>query len=318
MLEWTGERFLPWINESALAYEHLHRYAYAAALVKGKRVLDLACGEGYGSKMLAETASSVIGVDIDKTIIDHAAEKYGSPALQFVRGSMTTVPIPEDHSFDAIVCFEAVEHIEAHDALLCEVKRLLCPAGIFIASTPNKALYRDAAQFQNPFHVRELYFRDFQELLERHFRNVSLLGQRIHPGSSIWPLRPAGKNGFAGFVVERLETEFRFITDDKRDPLYFLAVASDSPDLVPAGLSILLDHSDAHLKEARELEQMRRKLEEAYNACWERETAALMAELSLTQGRLELANQELAAIHNSPEWRFASWLRRLFGKRNVR
>jgi ubiquinone/menaquinone biosynthesis C-methylase UbiE len=108
MLEWTGERFLPWINESALAYEHLHRYAYAATLVKGKRVLDLACGEGYGSKMLAETASSVIGVDIDKSIIDHAAAKYRNPALQFIRGSIMAVPISEDHSFDAIVCFEAI------------------------------------------------------------------------------------------------------------------------------------------------------------------------------------------------------------------
>jgi SAM-dependent methyltransferase len=303
MLEWTGERFLPWINESALAYEHLHRYAYAATLVKGKRVLDLACGEGYGSKMLADTASSVIGVDIDENIIDHAAAKYRSPTLQFMRGSITALPISEDCSFDAIVCFEAIEHIEGHDVLLCEVKRLLRPSGIFIVSTPNKALYHDAAQFQNPFHVRELYFKDFQELLERHFRNVSLLGQRIHPGSSIWPIRPAGKNGFAGFVVERLEAEFRFITDDKRAPLYFVAVASDSTDALPAGLSILLDHSDGHLKEARDLERMRRSLEESYKTCWERETAAINAEL-------KLAKQELAEIHNSPEWKFASWFRR--------
>jgi SAM-dependent methyltransferase len=317
MLEWTGERFLPWINESALAYEHLHRYAYAATLVKGKRVLDLACGEGYGSKMLAETASSVIGVDIDETIIDHAAAKYRNQALQFICGSITAVPISEDHSFDAIVCFEAIEHIERHDALLCEVKRLLCPSGIFIVSTPNKALYHDAAQFQNPFHVRELYFRDLLELLERHFRNVSLLGQRIHPGSSIWPIQPAGKNGFAGFVVERLEAEFRFIGDDKRDPLYFVAVASDSMEQLPASLSILLDHSDGHLKEARDLEEMRRTLEESYKICWERETSAITTKLSVAQRQLELANKELAAIHNSPEWKFVSWLRRLFGKKNA-
>jgi hypothetical protein len=201
--------------------------------------------------------------------------------------------------------------------LLCEVKRLLDPSGIFIVSTPNKALYRDAAQFQNPFHVRELYFRDFQELLERHFRNVSLLGQRIHPGSSIWPIRTANRNGFAGFVIERLEDEFRFISDDKRDPLYFVAVASDSAEQLPAGLSVLVDHSDGHLKEARDLEQMRLSLEESYKACWERETSALTAELSMTQRQLESANQELEAIHNSPEWKFASWLRRLFGKKNV-
>jgi SAM-dependent methyltransferase len=317
MLEWTGERFLPWINESALAYEHLHRYAYAATLVKAKRVLDLACGEGYGSKMLAETASSVVGVDIDESIINHAAQKYGGPALQFVRGPMTAVPIRENHLFDAIVCFEAIEHIEGHDALLGEVKRLLCPSGMFIVSTPNRALYRDAAHFQNPFHVREMYFRDFQELLERHFRNVSFLGQRIHPGSSIWPMRPAAKNGFAGFVVERLEAEFRFISDDKRDPLYFVAVASDSAELLPAGLSVLVDHSDGHIKEARDMEQVRRSLEDAYKVCWERETAGLTAELSMTQSQLELAKQELAAIHNSPEWKFASWLRRLFRKKNA-
>src|SRR5437870_11204793 len=109
MLEWTGERFLPWIKESTIAYEHLHRYAYAAALVKNKRVLDLASGEGYGSKMLAAAASSVIGVDLDENAVRHASQKYAGANLQFLTGSITQVPIHEDHSFGAVVCFEAIE-----------------------------------------------------------------------------------------------------------------------------------------------------------------------------------------------------------------
>src|SRR5262249_54630942 len=124
MLEWTGERFLPWINESTIAYEHLHRYAYAATLVKNKRVLDLASGEGYGAKILAGSASSVVGLDIDANVIRHATEKYESGSLQFLCGSMTAVPIHDDHSFDVVVCFEALEHIADHDGLLREVKRL--------------------------------------------------------------------------------------------------------------------------------------------------------------------------------------------------
>src|SRR5262245_34545981 len=107
MLEWTGERFLPWIRQSATAYEHLHRYAYAATLVQDKRVLDLASGEGYGSKLLAIGASSVIGIDIDENAVRHASEKYGGNNLQFRSGSITAVPIHDDHSFDVIVCFEA-------------------------------------------------------------------------------------------------------------------------------------------------------------------------------------------------------------------
>src|SRR5881296_2481334 len=106
MLEWTGERFLPWIKDSTIAYEHLHRYAYAATLVKGKRVLDLASGEGYGSKILAGSAAFTVGIDLDENSVRHAASRYGSAALQFISGSITAVPIGEDHSFDVIVCFE--------------------------------------------------------------------------------------------------------------------------------------------------------------------------------------------------------------------
>src|SRR5688572_32983375 len=107
MFEWTGERFLPWIKEPALAYEHLHRYAYAAKLVQGKRVLDLASGEGYGANLLAQHASAVIGVDIDAGSVEHASARYGNRGanVEFIAGSITNVPIPDDHSFDAVVCF---------------------------------------------------------------------------------------------------------------------------------------------------------------------------------------------------------------------
>src|SRR6267142_574357 len=152
MLEWTGERFLPWLREATIAYEHLHRYAYAATMVKGKRVLDLASGEGYGSKILATNATSVVGIDIDENVIRHANAKYGSSNVRFLSGSITAVPIQEDHSFDAIVCFEAIEHIDNHEALLGEVKRLLKPDGLFVVSTPNKAIYHDEARDENPFH----------------------------------------------------------------------------------------------------------------------------------------------------------------------
>src|SRR5207249_4541316 len=118
MLEWTGERFLPWIKDSTIAYEHLHRYAYAATLAKCKRVLDLASGEGYGSNILAAAASSVIGVDIDENVVRHASAKYGGKNLEFLSGSITAVPIHDDHSFDVTVCFEAIEHIENQHALL--------------------------------------------------------------------------------------------------------------------------------------------------------------------------------------------------------
>src|SRR5215475_649778 len=153
MLEWTGERFLPWIKESTIAYEHLHRYAYASTLVKKKRVLDLACGEGYGSNLLASAAASVVGIDIDANVISHASEKYRRENLRFLTGSITAVPIQENHCFDVIVCFEAIEHIENKDGLLAETKRLLAPEGVLIVSTPNKPIYDGESPEKNPFHV---------------------------------------------------------------------------------------------------------------------------------------------------------------------
>ncbi len=309
MLEWTGERFLPWIKESTIAYEHLHRYAYAATLVKDQRVLDLASGEGYGSKLLSASAASVVGIDIDDTVVRHATGKYGNSNVQFLAGSITAVPIKEDHSFDVIVCFEAIEHIEDQEKLLGEVKRLLRADGIFIVSTPNKVIYHDESTEENPFHVKELYFEEFQQLLARHFKNVRFLGQRIHPSSSIWPIASTSANGFHEFVMERGDSGFEFIAGDKRVPLYFIAIASDSSGAVPQSGSVLHDQSDGLIKEKdEELQGTKAAAAEAIE--WreqqihEREGTITSLEEAVTwrEGQIRQLEGQIQQLNEGLEW----------------
>jgi SAM-dependent methyltransferase len=316
MLEWTGERFLPWIGESTIAYEHLHRYAYASTLVKDKRVVDLACGEGYGAKILAAGATSVVGIDIDENVIRHASEKYGSDNIRFLRGSITAVPLKDDHSVDVVVCFEAIEHIDNHEALLAEVKRILTPNGTFVVSTPNKAIYHDESKETNPFHVKELYYEEFREILARHFRSLRFLGQQVHPGSSIWPIGEASVNAFHEFVVEHGNSEFHFLEGNKRVPLYFIAVASDQDCVISPSGSILLDESDSLFKEnVRELERQVREraatiasLEQALN--WrEAKISELEAQIGELQKGVEWAQKNAKELEqtNSSQREALSW-----------
>src|SRR5213079_2760516 len=99
-LPWTGERFVPSCT-GQLLYEHLHRYALAAAIADGKRVLDIACGEGYGANLLAATADQVIGIDIAADVIAHARRTYVRPNLTFADGSCLDIPLV-DHSIDLV------------------------------------------------------------------------------------------------------------------------------------------------------------------------------------------------------------------------
>jgi SAM-dependent methyltransferase len=266
--------------------------------VKDKRVLDLACGEGYGSKMLADTASSVVGIDIDENVIRHASTKYGSANLQFLSGPITAVPIPDDHSIDVVVCFEAIEHIEDQEGLLLEVKRLLKPDGLFIVSTPNKAIYHDESHVDNPFHVKELYFDEFQTLLARYFRNSHFLGQRIHAGSTIWPISNSGAGGFHEFVTARSGSAFEFIGADKRVPMYFIAIASDAQSTLPPSPSALLDESDALLIEKdQERDRLVRHVKDRDETIESLEEAVKWRE-----GQIEELGKTLDELHKGMEW----------------
>ena len=173
-LEFTGERFVPEC-EREIWYEHYHRYLMACDVVSGKKVLDAACGEGYGSHLLASYADKVVAVDIDESSIDHAKRRYRRDNLKFLCADVLEIPTP-DNSFDVVVSFETLEHLAEHQQLLSEFKRVLKEDGVLIISTPDKAEYSDKTGFDNEYHVKELYRHEFKELLDSHFTQQVWLG----------------------------------------------------------------------------------------------------------------------------------------------
>lgn len=146
-LESTGERFLPGM-EGAIEVEHLHRYILACELARGRDVLDVACGEGYGSNLLAGVARSVVGVDIADSAVAHARAQYTRQNLRFVQGDCALLPL-EDASVDLVVSFETIEHHDQHEAMLAEIDRVLRPGGSLIISSPNKKTYSDTPDTHN-------------------------------------------------------------------------------------------------------------------------------------------------------------------------
>src|SRR5262249_35235399 len=157
-----------------------HRYLWVTPLIAGKTVLDVACGEGYGAALLAQTAAAVTGIDADAATIAQTHTTYTPPNLRLIHGLAQEVPLAHTASFDAIVSFETIEHLDEEDQqrFLTEIRRVLRPDGIAIFSTPNRSLYRDRPRYENPFHLRELYLREFATMLGQSFRHVRIFGQR--------------------------------------------------------------------------------------------------------------------------------------------
>ncbi len=191
-LEATGERFLPEM-QGTIALEHLHRYAMAKDFAAGKVVLDIACGEGYGSAVLAGAAARVYGVDIAPDAIAHAKAKYQRPNVEFLTGRCADIPLA-DGAVDLVVSFETIEHHTEHKEMFAEIKRVLRPGGLMIMSSPDKLEYTERANHANAYHVKELYAEEFQQLVERYFTHVAILGQRVLYASAILPSGRPGES----------------------------------------------------------------------------------------------------------------------------
>ncbi len=171
------ERVIPGISPVEVMQEHLDRYLFVLQYVKGKRVLDVACGSGYGSQLLAKEAKSVVGVDISPYAIEYAQTHYPADNLQYIQEDATKLPF-EDDSFDVVVSFETIEHIEDYTTFLRECRRVLRQSGLFICSTPNSLISSPNGNIINPYHVIEFSYEEFTDTLQDHFTSIQMQGQR--------------------------------------------------------------------------------------------------------------------------------------------
>jgi SAM-dependent methyltransferase len=256
-LAWTGERLVSELG-GEIESEHLHRYFLARELCRGKVVLDVASGEGYGTALLAQTASRATGVEIDAESVLHASRAYQSANLEYLEGNATQLPL-EAASVDIVVSFETLEHFLDHDLFLREVQRVLRPGGVLVISTPDADVYSRAGTTANPFHVRELTRTEFVERLQTSFCNVSLFHQRIIGGSVIFPDSKNLATGECWIYENRGADTFESHRDLPYAP-YLIALASNSATGLLSGVSLYVHQKP---EERVELERLR-NLEAAY------------------------------------------------------
>jgi SAM-dependent methyltransferase len=169
------ERIVPGEAEPGVDAWHMKRYDFAAPLCAGKRVLDAACGVGYGAARLAEAAASVAGVDVSDDAIAYAHEHYVGSNLTYAVMDVTALTYA-DASFDVVCSFETIEHVTDPERTLAELARVLADDGVLVVSTPQ--VRRTTTSPDNPHHRIEFSRADFEALLRRRFDSLELYGQR--------------------------------------------------------------------------------------------------------------------------------------------
>lgn len=171
----TGERTLPDVPAENYWYRrHLVVYEWIRARVAGLRVVDMACGEGYGTATLAKSAASVVGVDANPEAYEHARLRYRLPNVHFERDLVERYAKP----CDAVVFLQTIEHVQDPGAILEHFKQMLAPGGVAYVSTPNLLTLAPpgAEKSENPWHVKEYRHEEFRELCAEHFSGVEIHG----------------------------------------------------------------------------------------------------------------------------------------------
>ncbi|MDG2422821.1 MAG: class I SAM-dependent methyltransferase [Phycisphaerales bacterium] len=299
--EFTGERFIPGVG-GQIEVEHVHRYLLARQFAADRDVLDIACGEGYGTELLASVARSVVGVDIDQKTIERARLVHKGPGIRFETGSCLAIPL-EDDSIDVLVSFETIEHIADHGAFMTEIRRVLRPGGLLLISTPDPDNYGHDDEGDNPFHVKELKRSEFANLIDKSFAHAIYGAQQCLSGSVMNPLDETSNMTPPG--VYRLHSEEMSIEDlgqFGKTALYLVAIATDGvlpkvnwsllddPDYAIENVMRLRHDTSLVVRSVHELKKTNESIRSEYEAA------------------LTAANSELAAVRRSMVVRIASRL----------
>jgi SAM-dependent methyltransferase len=282
--EFTGERVIPGQVDVDLLNEHLARYACAARLARGKRVLDAGCGAGYGTAELAATAEFVTGIDRAPDALEFARENYALPNVRFDEGTCESLPYSE-HSFDLVVAFEVIEHLEDWRGFLAEARRVLAQGGQLVVSTPNRLYYTESrgTEGANPFHVHEFDFPEFRSELQAFFPHVTMFLENHVEGIAFQP-HDAGNT--ADVRVDAGEPA----ADESH---FFLAVCAHRPQLgnptfvyVPRAANLLRERERHIGLLERELATKNQWLEKALS-----EHQKLMDEFAVQKTALDKSNE---------------------------
>jgi SAM-dependent methyltransferase len=190
-LQLTGERTLPGVSDENYWFQrHLTAYRFLLPFVHGRRVVDLGCGEGYGTEILASAAREAVGVDLAPEAIYHARRAYEREGLRYDYRDIYDTRL-EEGSFDVAVSLQVIEHLHEPDRFMGEARRLLRPGGLCIITTPNGDILSPGCdQPINPFHIFEFDARGFEEYLARFFPEVEVWGLH-HAGMLFWHERLA-------------------------------------------------------------------------------------------------------------------------------
>ena len=286
--------------------ERLHRYLTAREWCRDKDVLDVASGEGYGTALLAQVARSALGVETAPEAVDRANTAYRANNLSFLVGDARFLPSP-DAAFDVVTSFETIERLAEQRRFLSEIRRVLRPGGLLIASTPDRDNYSPAESAANPFHVRELTQAEFETRLRSYFAEVSLLLQRPVFGSV---LLPNGGGKAAPLCFERRgEGHFEGSLNLPR-PQYVVAFASDEP-VQPPPPSVYIDTGRLGMLRPSEADAQLRLLQDKLNTEFEPLRTALSEVRSL-----RASHDELACAHDEATKLLAAVRSELAGARD--
>jgi SAM-dependent methyltransferase len=297
MLEVTGERLLPEQQRGELVHaQHLARYRFAAQFAHDRRALDAACGEGYGTAMLAAAGAHATGVDIDQSTVEHARDKYGN---DFQRADVGELPF-EDGSFGLVVSFETLEHVPDAGRAIAEFRRVLRDDGLLIASTPNSDRYL----VDNEFHTREFTEQEFGELLAPHFPEVAYFYQQDWLTSAVM-----GSNQLARDDPDRpMNLELSKVARHERgDQLFTIAVCGPLklPVSEVAVVTAIFEAQRLHawVGRATEAEALYEQAQK-HGRAWQ--ARASEAERQLTQAR-----EKVTQMEESLSWKVTRPLRRV-------
>lgn len=202
--------------------EHLLRYDFAKEFVKGKVVLDIACGSGYGSKILAEAgATKVIAVDVDAGALESARKNHFHEAIEYKAGDAADIGL-EEKTVDTAVSFETIEHLEDSETFLKELSRVVKDDGLVIISTPNVKV----SGAKNPFHFKEFEKEEFASALKRYFPNLVMAEQT---------------NAVASFLKISGTKQAEISLTNPGEPSFFVAICSKSPIVLPVADRVSLN-----------------------------------------------------------------------------